>query len=89
MPNKPQEPTIAAAAIAAQRQRRWADRMSYIDILIPLVGALLLIAQPSIFLSKSTPPESVAAKIAKLRKCGYLLLAVAAVYSIVMLSQRL
>jgi hypothetical protein len=39
--NKPQEPTIAAAAIAAQRQRRWTDETRGSHMTEPLARSIL------------------------------------------------
>jgi hypothetical protein len=62
--------------------------MSFIDVLIPLVAGLLLVVCPSIFLKRSGPPELVARAVTTLRKCGFLLLAVAAGYALLALQRR-
>lgn len=54
LPNKPQEPTSAAAALAAERQRRWAAHRMKLTIL-NLVGLLGACALPNASSSESAP----------------------------------
>ena len=77
----------AAAALTAQRPNRWADQMSFIDVLIPLAGAVALIGKPTVFLDKKAPPEKLAARSATLRQCGVVLLVVAGVYAVLWLQR--
>jgi hypothetical protein len=56
--------------------------MSLIDVAIPLVGGLLLVARPRLFIrtSPSTTPEQLAASELRFRKIGGVLIFVAAIY---------
>jgi hypothetical protein len=61
--------------------------MSLIDIIIPLVAGVVLVALPQSLLQKATSAEEAAKKKIKLRKIGYVLLGVAALYFFLMLAQ--
>ena len=61
--------------------------MSLIDVLIPLVPGILLVAFPNILTSKTASAEEAAKKKSKLRKIGYVLIGVAALYFFVMLAE--
>jgi len=56
--------------------------MSLIDVSIPLIAGILLVACPQIFFKKTsgTTEGDFAKKTDKLRKIGYVLLGVAALY---------
>lgn len=47
----------------------------FVDVVIPLVAAVLLLANPEAMVRKDTPRELVPVKVAKMRKIGMLLLA--------------
>lgn len=56
--------------------------MSLVDVAIPLVAGIAMVARPQMLLKRAPADtdETMAAKKAKLRKLGYGLLAVAALY---------
>jgi hypothetical protein len=60
--------------------------MSIIDVIIPLVPGILLVAFPTMLTSKSDSIEKSAKKKNKLRKIGYILIGVAALYFVLMLA---
>ena len=62
--------------------------MGYVDVAIPLVGGLLLVLCPDIFLKKAGAEADKARKIGRLRKIGYLLLVVAGLYLLIKLAGR-
>ena len=61
--------------------------MSLIDVLIPLVPGILLIAFPNILTPKTALAEEATKKKNKLRKMGYMLVGVAALYFFLILAQ--
>jgi hypothetical protein len=61
--------------------------MSFIDVLIPLVPGILLVAFPNILTPKTASAEEAAKKKSKLRKIGYVLIGVAALYFFLMLAE--
>lgn len=61
--------------------------MSLIDVLIPLIPGILLVAFPNILTAKTTSAEEAAKKKRKLRKIGYVLVGVAVLYFFLMLAQ--
>jgi uncharacterized protein YjeT (DUF2065 family) len=61
--------------------------MSLIDIFIPLTAGIVLIAIPQSLLQKLVPAETAANYKNKLRKIGYVLIGVGALYFFLMLAQ--
>ena len=61
--------------------------MSVIDVLIPLVPGIVLIAFPNMLTPKTASAEEAAKKKSKLRKIGYVLIGVAALYFFLMLAE--
>ena len=61
--------------------------MSLIDVLIPLVPGILLVAFPNILTPKTASAEDAAKKKSKLRKIGYVLVGVAVLYFLLMLAE--
>ena len=59
--------------------------MSVVDVLIPLIAGILMVARPQIFFKSGGSPEEVAKKSRLLRKIGYVLLGVAALYCVIAL----
>jgi hypothetical protein len=59
--------------------------MSLIDALIPLIVGLLLVVRPQAFSKRGGSPEELAQRRATLRKIGYLLVGVAALYAVIAL----
>ncbi len=63
--------------------------MHFIDVLIPFVPGIVLIAFPNMLTPKTTVAEEAAKKKSKLRKIGYVLVGVAILYFFLMLAERL
>jgi hypothetical protein len=61
--------------------------MSLIDVLIPLVPGIVLIAFPNMLTPKTASTEEAAKKKSKLRKIGYVLVGVAALYFFLILAE--
>ena len=61
--------------------------MSYIDVLIPGVGGLLLVLSPGAFAKRKGELVADEARTAKLRKVGFALLGIAAMYLLIKLSR--
>jgi hypothetical protein len=61
--------------------------MSLIDVLIPLIPGILLVAFPNILTQKTASAGEAAKKKRKLRSIGYVLVGVAALYFFLMLAQ--
>jgi hypothetical protein len=61
--------------------------MTLIDVLIPLIPGILLVAFPHILTQKTASAEEAAKKKSKLRKMGYILIGVAVLYFFLMLAQ--
>jgi hypothetical protein len=61
--------------------------MSLIDVFIPLIPGILLVAFPQMLTPKTASAEETAKKKSKLRKIGYVLIGVAALYFFLMLAQ--
>jgi hypothetical protein len=61
--------------------------VSLIDILIPLVPGIVLVAFPNMLTQKTATAEEAAKKKSKLRKIGYVLIGVAALYFFLMLAE--
>jgi hypothetical protein len=61
-------------------------RMSYLDVAIPLVGGLLLVLCPGIFLKKAGTEADFAKKVGRIRKIGYVLVGVAGLYLLIKLA---
>jgi hypothetical protein len=66
-----------------------ANAMSLIDVFIPLIGGILLVACPQIFFQRTATAteEEIANKKDKLRKIGFVLLGVAALYFLLAMSR--
>jgi len=60
--------------------------MSYVDVAIPLVIGLLLTVRPHSFLKSTGSEVGDAAKADKVRKIGFVLLGVAALYFVIKLA---
>jgi hypothetical protein len=61
------------------------DLMSVVDVFIPLIAGVLLVARPQIFFKSGGSDEEVAKKSNRIRKIGYVLLGVAALYCLIAL----
>ena len=62
--------------------------MSVIDVLIPLIAGILLVARPQIFFKSGGSDEEMAKKRRRLRSIGYVLLGVAVLYFVVALAGK-
>ena len=62
--------------------------MSVVDVLIPLMAGVLLVARPQIFFKSAGPDEEIARKRRRMRSIGYVLLGVAALYVVIALAGR-
>lgn len=60
--------------------------MSYVDVAIPLVIGLLLALRPQSFIKPRGSETANAAKLGKVRKIGFVLLGVAALYLVIRLA---
>lgn len=61
--------------------------MSMIEVLIPLVPGLLLVAFPNVLTPKTASAEEAAKKKSKLRKIGYVLVGVGVLYFFLILAE--
>jgi hypothetical protein len=61
--------------------------MNLIDVLIPLVPGVLLVAFPHILTPKTASADDSVKRTSKTRKIGYVLVAVAALYLFIMLAE--
>ena len=61
--------------------------MHPIEVLIPLIPGIVMVVFPEVLTSKTTPADEAARKRSKLRKMGYVLIAVAAIYFFLMLAE--
>jgi hypothetical protein len=61
--------------------------MTLIDVLIPLIPGILLVAFPHILTPKTASAEGAAKRNSKLRKLGCVLIGVAVLYLFLMLAQ--
>ena len=57
--------------------------MSFADAIIPLVLGVLLVARPQLFLKRRREPAEQARKRVLLRRIGYVLIGVAALYVVI------
>jgi hypothetical protein len=62
--------------------------MSVVDVLIPLIAGIFLVARPQIFFKKAGSDEEMAKKRRRMRAIGYVLLGVAALYVVIALAGR-
>jgi hypothetical protein len=62
--------------------------MSVVDVLIPLIAGILLVARPQIFLKSGGSDEEMANKRRRIRSIGYVLLGVAVLYFVVALAGK-
>lgn len=60
--------------------------MSGVDVLIPLLAGILLVARPQIFFKSAASDEEMARKRRRIRSIGYVLLGVAALYFVIALA---
>jgi hypothetical protein len=60
--------------------------MSVVDVFIPLILGSLLVARPQIFFKSGGSDEEVAKKRRRMRRIGYALLGVAALYLVIALA---
>ncbi len=61
--------------------------MTLIDVLIPLVPGVVLVAFPHVLTPKTASADDAAKRTSKTRKIGYVLVAVAALYFFIMLAE--
>jgi hypothetical protein len=61
--------------------------MSAVDVLIPLIAGILLVARPQIFFKSAGSDEEMAKKQRRIRSIGYLLLGVAGLYLVITLAE--
>jgi len=61
--------------------------MHPLEVLIPLIPGILCVAFPNLLTAKTATPEEAARKKSKLRKIGYVLIGVAALYFVLALAQ--
>jgi hypothetical protein len=64
------------------------DIMSVVDVLIPLIAGILLVARPQIFFKHTGSDEEMAKKQRRMRTIGYVLLGVAALYAVIALAGK-
>jgi hypothetical protein len=62
--------------------------MSVVDVLIPLIAGILLVARPEIFFKHGGSDEEMAKKRRRMRTIGYVLLGVAALYAVIALAGK-
>ena len=62
--------------------------MSVVDVLIPLIAGILLVARPQIFFKNAGSDEEMAKKRRRMRMIGYVLLGVAALYVVIALAGK-
>jgi len=60
--------------------------MSIVDVFIPLIAGVLLVARPRMFFKAGGSDEEIARKSARIRKIGCVLLGVAALYFVIALA---
>ena len=61
--------------------------MSPVDVLIPLIAGLLLVARPQLFFKNVGSEEELAKKTRRMRTIGYALVGVAALYAVLALAE--
>ncbi len=61
--------------------------MSPVDVLVPLIAGLLLVARPQLFFKKVGSEEELAKKTRRMRAIGYVLVGVAALYAVLALAE--
>jgi hypothetical protein len=59
--------------------------MSVVDVFIPLIAGITLVARPQLFFKRVGSAEELARKSGRMRTIGYLLLGVAALYLVLAL----
>jgi hypothetical protein len=62
--------------------------MSVVDVLIPLIAGILLVARPQMFFKNAGSDEEMAKKRRRMRTIGYVLLGVAALYVVIALAGK-
>jgi hypothetical protein len=60
--------------------------MSAVDVLIPLIAGVLLVARPQLFFKNVGSEEELAKKRRLMRTIGYVLVGVAALYAVIALA---
>ena len=60
--------------------------MSAVDVLIPLIAGVLLLARPQLFFKNVGSEEELAKKRRRMRTIGYVLVGVAALYAVIALA---
>ena len=63
--------------------------MSAVDVLIPLIAGVLLLARPQLFFKNVGSEEELAKKRRRMRTIGYVLVGVAALYAVIALAGTL
>lgn len=63
------------------------SHMHPLEVLIPLIPGILLVAFPNVLTPKTATAEEAAKKKSKLRKIGYVLIGVAAIYFFLTLAE--
>jgi hypothetical protein len=61
--------------------------MSVVDVFIPLIAGIALVARPQIFFKRVGSAEELARKRGRMRTIGYVLLGVAALYLVLALAR--
>jgi hypothetical protein len=61
--------------------------MSMIDVVIPMVFGILLVACPRLFVKKDLPELAAKTRSANLRRLGYLLIGVSALFLVIELAE--
>jgi uncharacterized protein YjeT (DUF2065 family) len=61
--------------------------MSPVDVLVPLIAGLLLVARPQLFFKKVGSEEELAKQTRRMRAIGYVLVGVAALYAVLALAE--
>ena len=62
--------------------------MSLVDVLIPLIAGVLLVARPQLFFKSAGSDGEMAKKRRRLRTIGYVLMGVAALYFVIALAGK-
>ena len=60
--------------------------MRAVDVLIPLIAGVLLVARPQLFFKNVGSEEKLAKKRRRMRTIGYVLVGVAALYAVIALA---
>lgn len=71
--------------LAKRRERT--ETMHPLEVLIPLIPGIICVAFPNLLPPKTATPEEAARKKTRLRKIGYVLIDVAALYFLLVLAE--